>query len=118
MDIVFCLLTEFPFLKFNFKVLYVFSRITKSQIINCKILYFVPVLYLSTDLIPMMGSDSTDGVVAAYEHALFSALPKRRYPVGRDSFVFMISSYLPSWLMDALFNLPLFRNIPAAMKNR
>lgn len=46
-------------------------------------------------------SSKIEEVTNAYEHAIFSKYPKRRYPLGYDCKYFAIPiSLLPSWISD------------------
>jgi len=50
-------------------------------------------------------SDDPALVVDAYVNAVISSLPKVRYVIGKGSRIFLLFSYLPSWLNDPFMRL-------------
>jgi hypothetical protein len=76
------------------------------------------VIFLGTKLIPFISSSSLDGVVDAYERALFSSNPRRRYLVGYDAYVLSFTGLIPSFLLDFVLNLPGFRAAPMSCRNQ
>ena len=52
------------------------------------------------DIVDKFANPDLDIVVSAYDHALFSRLPRDRYLCGGDAKFFALLSILPSWVVD------------------
>ena len=78
----------------------------------------ISVTQLSTQLIPFIATKTPDGVLQAFEHALFAKVPRVRYLVGRDARLLSLVSLFPAWMNDLAFNAPFIRAIPEGLNNK
>lgn len=63
------------------------------------------VLFYGIDVLGLIATRSTDGVVKAYERAMFSSYPRHRYVIGWDSLLYLTAANVPTYLCDLMFRL-------------